>query len=76
MKQQNTVEKGIYGYGHDFIVFTAGLSDCSLPRSVGNLQIERYPNCVLSDYRGFIADAGGDLYNISAKGELDRKSVV
>lgn len=59
-----------FGYGHDFIIFTTGLSDRSLPRSVGKLKTERCPNCVLSDYRGFISDAGGDLYNVSAQGEL------
>ena len=59
-----------YGYGHDFIIFTAGLSDKTLPQTVGNLKIEHHRDCVLSDFRGFIADGAGSLYNVSAEGEL------
>lgn len=59
-----------FGYGHDFIIFTPGLSDKTLPQTVGNLKIEHHRGCVLSDYRGFIADGAGNLYDISAQGEL------
>lgn len=59
-----------YGYGHDFIIFTAGLSDKTLPQTVGNLKIEHHRDCVLSDFRGFIGDGAGSLYNVSAEGEL------
>lgn len=62
--------KKTYGYGHDFVIFTVGLSDKTLPRSVENLKIEHHQNCVLSDYRGFIADGAGSLYDVSAEGEL------
>jgi hypothetical protein len=70
MNKQNDNAKTVYGYGHDFIIFTPGLSDKTLPQTVGNLKIEQHQSRVLSDYRGFIADGAGNLYDVSAQGEL------
>lgn len=69
MNKAITNQTPSFGFGHDFTLFTVGLSRDTLPCTVGQLQVAHSNAASLFDYRGPICDGVGHLYEVSAEGE-------